>query len=323
VSEVLLEVRDLVKHFPVSAGLRRPTLSVKAVDGVSFTLHRGETLGLVGESGCGKTTTGRCVLLLERPTSGQVVFEGTELTTLPEEKLRGMRRRMQVIFQDPYSSLNPRMTVGQILAEPLKVHALVTEKKARAARVSELLGQVGLLPQHARRYPHQLSGGQRQRVGIARALAMEPALIVCDEPVSALDVSIQAQIVNLLEDLQKRLGLTYLFIAHDLSVVRHISDRVVVMYLGKIAEVADRRALYEEPLHPYTRALLSAVPIPDPKLEAHRERTVLRGEVPSALTPPSGCVFHPRCPIAVARCSAEIPALREIRPGHWAACHLA
>jgi oligopeptide transport system ATP-binding protein len=323
VSEVLLEVRDLVKHFPVSAGLRRPMVSVKAVDGVSFTLHRGETLGLVGESGCGKTTTGRCVLLLERPTSGQVVFEGTELTTLPEAKLRGMRRRMQVIFQDPYSSLNPRMTVGQILAEPLKVHALVTEKNARAARVHELLGQVGLLPQHARRYPHQLSGGQRQRVGIARALAMEPALIVCDEPVSALDVSIQAQIVNLLEDLQKRLGLTYLFIAHDLSVVRHISDRVVVMYLGKVAEVADRRALYEEPLHPYTRALLSAVPIPDPKLEAHRERTVLRGEVPSALTPPSGCVFHPRCPIAVARCSAEIPALREIRPGHWAACHLA
>jgi oligopeptide transport system ATP-binding protein len=323
VSEVLLEVRDLVKHFPVRTGLGRPALSVKAIDGVSFTLHRGETLGLVGESGCGKTTTGRCVLLLERPTSGQVVFEGTELTTLPEEKMRAMRRRMQVIFQDPYSSLNPRMTVAQILAEPLKVHGLVTGKSARAARVQELLGQVGLLPQHARRYPHQLSGGQRQRVGIARALAMEPALIVCDEPVSALDVSIQAQIVNLLEDLQKRLGLTYLFIAHDLSVVRHISDRVVVMYLGKIAEVADRRALYEEPLHPYTRALLSAVPIPDPKLEAQRERTVLRGEVPSALTPPSGCVFHPRCPIAVARCSAEIPALREIRPAHWAACHLA
>ena len=322
-SEVLLEVRDLVKHFPVRTGLRRPALSVKAIDGISFTLHRGETLGLVGESGCGKTTTGRCVLMLERPTSGQVVFEGTELTTLPDEKMRGMRRRMQVIFQDPYSSLNPLMTVGQILAEPLKVHRLVTDKNARAARVRELLGQVGLLPQHARRYPHQLSGGQRQRVGIARALAMEPALIVCDEPVSALDVSIQAQIVNLLEDLQKRLGLTYLFIAHDLSVVRHISDRVVVMYLGKIAEVADRRALYEEPLHPYTRALLSAVPIPDPKLEAHRERTVLRGEVPSALTPPSGCVFHPRCPIAVPRCSAEIPALREIRPAHWAACHLA
>ena len=322
-SEVLLEVRDLVKHFPVGTGMRRSTVSVKAVDGVSFALHRGETLGLVGESGCGKTTTGRCVLLLERPTSGQIVFEGAELTTLPEKKLRAMRRRMQVIFQDPYSSLNPRMTVGQILAEPLKVHGLIADSKARTARVQELLGQVGLLPQHARRYPHQLSGGQRQRVGIARALAMEPALIVCDEPVSALDVSIQAQIVNLLEDLQKRLGLTYLFIAHDLSVVRHISDRVVVMYLGKIVEVADRRSLYEDPLHPYTRALLSAVPIPDPKLEARRERTVLKGEVPSALNPPSGCVFHPRCPIAVARCSAEIPPLREIRPGHWAACHLA
>ena len=322
-SEVLLEVRDLVKHFPVGTGLRRSSVSVKAVDGVSFTLHRGETLGLVGESGCGKTTTGRCVLLLERPTSGRIVFEGAELTTLPEKKLRAMRRRMQVIFQDPYSSLNPRMTVGQILEEPLKVHGLIADRKARTARVQELLGQVGLLPQHARRYPHQLSGGQRQRVGIARALAMEPTLIVCDEPVSALDVSIQAQIVNLLEDLQKRLGLTYLFIAHDLSVVRHISDRVVVMYLGKIAEVADRRSLYEDPLHPYTRALLSAVPIPDPKLEARRERTVLRGEVPSALNPPAGCVFHPRCPIAVARCSAEIPPLREIRAGHWAACHLA
>ncbi|HTN27310.1 MAG TPA: dipeptide ABC transporter ATP-binding protein [Burkholderiales bacterium] len=322
-SEALLEVRNLVKHFPVSAGLRKPTLSVKAVDGVSFSLQRGETLGLVGESGCGKTTTGRCVLLLERPTSGQILFEGSDLTTLSEKKLRAMRRRMQVIFQDPYSSLNPRMTVGQILAEPIKVHGLIADRKARTARVQELLGQVGLLPQHAGRYPHQLSGGQRQRVGIARALAMEPALIICDEPVSALDVSIQAQIVNLLEDLQKRLGLTYLFIAHDLSVVRHISDRVVVMYLGKIVEVADRKTLYEDPLHPYTRALLSAVPIPDPKLEARRERTVLRGEVPSALHPPSGCVFHPRCPIAVARCSAEIPPLREIRPGHWAACHLA
>jgi oligopeptide/dipeptide ABC transporter ATP-binding protein len=234
-----------------------------------------------------------------------------------------VRRRIQVIFQDPYSSLNPRMTVGQILAEPIRVHRIIADPAARSARVSELLAQVGLLPQHAKRYPHQLSGGQRQRVGIARALAMEPSLIVCDEPVSALDVSIQAQIVNLLEDLQARLGLTYLFIAHDLSVVRHISDRVVVMYLGKVAEVADRKALYEDPVHPYTRALLSAVPIPDPKLEAHRERTVLRGEVPSSLTPPPGCVFHPRCPIAEARCSAETPALREIRPGHWGACHLA
>jgi len=294
-----------------------------AVEDVSFAIDRGETLGLVGESGCGKTTTGRCILQLERPTSGKIIFEGTDLATHSEQQLRELRRHMQVIFQDPYSSLNPRMTIGQILAEPLKVHRLVSGKAAREKRIEELLTQVGLLPQHAQRYPHQLSGGQRQRVGIARALAMEPSLIICDEPVSALDVSIQAQIINLLEELQSRLGLTYLFIAHDLSVVRHISDRVVVMYLGKIAEVADRQALYEAPVHPYTRALLSAVPIPDPKLEATRERTVLRGEIPSALTPPGGCVFHPRCPIAEARCSAEIPRLREIHPGHWGACHLA
>jgi oligopeptide transport system ATP-binding protein len=319
-SDVLLEVDNLVKHFSVG-GVH--AARVRAVDGVSFTIRRGETLGLVGESGCGKTTTGRCILQLERPTSGHIVFEGVDLTTLEHDALRAVRRRVQVIFQDPYSSLNPRMTIGQILAEPLQVHGIVREKAARAERVRELLTQVGLLPQHAQRYPHQLSGGQRQRVGIARAVAMEPSLIICDEPVSALDVSIQAQIINLLEDLQKRLGLTYLFIAHDLSVVRHISDRVAVMYLGKIVEITDRQRLYEEPLHPYTRALLSAVPIPDPALEARRERTVLRGEVPSLLKPPSGCVFHPRCAIAVDRCSAAVPTLREIRPGHRAACDLA
>jgi len=324
VSEVILQVENLVKYFPVGGGvLTGPLGMVRAVDGVSFSIRRGETLGLVGESGCGKTTTGRCILQLERPTSGRILFEGVDLVTLDQVALRSVRRRIQVIFQDPYSSLNPRMTIGQILAEPLEVHGIVREKAARAERVRELLTQVGLAPQHARRYPHQLSGGQRQRVGIARALAMEPSLIVCDEPVSALDVSIQAQIINLLEDLQARYGLTYLFIAHDLSVVRHISDRVAVMYLGRIAEITDRTALYAEPMHPYTRALLSAVPIPDPGLEATRERTVLRGEVPSPLNPPPGCVFHPRCPIAVDRCSAAIPPLREIRPGHWAACHLA
>ncbi len=323
-SQPLLEVQDLVMHFPIGGGMfAKPAGVVKAVDGVSFKIRKGETLGLVGESGCGKTTTGRCILQLERATSGRILFEGIDLMSLDAAALRAVRRRIQVIFQDPYSSLNPRMTVGQILAEPLQVHRIVTDKGQRELRVRELLVQVGLLPQHAGRYPHQLSGGQRQRVGIARALATEPALIVCDEPVSALDVSIQAQIINLLEDLQAKLGLTYLFIAHDLSVVRHISDRVAVMYLGRVAELADRQALYEDPLHPYTRALLSAVPIPDPKIEAKRERTVLRGEVPSPLNPPSGCVFHPRCPIAVDRCSAELPPLREIRPGHWAACHLA
>jgi oligopeptide transport system ATP-binding protein len=323
-SEVLLEVRDLVKHFSVGGGLFGGSAAVvRAVDGVSFAIRRGETLGLVGESGCGKTTTGRCILMLERPTSGQIIFEGRDLTALDEASLRTVRRRIQVIFQDPYSSLNPRMTVGQIVGEPLAVHRIVPDRAGRTARVRELLQQVGLLPAHAGRYPHELSGGQRQRVGIARALAMEPALIVCDEPVSALDVSIQAQIINLLEDLQAQLGLTYLFIAHDLSVVRHISDRVAVMYLGKIAELAERKPLYDEPLHPYTKALLAAVPIPDPELEQRRQRVVLRGEVPSPLNPPSGCVFHPRCPIAIDRCPREVPALREVKAAHWAACILA
>jgi oligopeptide transport system ATP-binding protein len=324
VGDVLLEVRDLVKHYPVASGFfGRHAGVVRAVDGVSFTIRRGETLGLVGESGCGKTTTGRCILQLERPTSGSIRFEGQELTTLGPEALRTVRRRMQVIFQDPYSSLNPRMTVGQIVEEPLAVHGLVPDAAARAARVWELLGQVGLLPQHARRYPHELSGGQRQRVGIARALSLEPSLIVCDEPVSALDVSIQAQIINLLEDLRRELGLTYLFVAHDLSVVRHISDRVAVMYLGRIVELADRQALYETPRHPYTRALLSAVPIPDPEVEARREHIVLGGEVPSPLRPPPGCAFHPRCPVAVEECRRVRPELRELGRGHEAACHLA
>jgi oligopeptide/dipeptide ABC transporter ATP-binding protein len=319
--DVILEVKHLVKHFHLGGGfLGKHPAVVKAVDDVSFSIRRGETLGLVGESGCGKTTTGRCILQLERPTSGQVIFEGRDLTTLSEVELRPVRRKVQVIFQDPYSSLNPRMTVGQIIGEPLTVHGIVAGRRGRDARVKDLLVHAGLLPAMAHRYPHELSGGQRQRVGVARALAMEPTLLVCDEPVSALDVSIQAQIINLLEDLQAQFHLTYLFVAHDLSVVRHISDRVAVMYLGKIMEITDRKSLYESPLHPYTRALLSAVPIPDPVVEAGRQRTVLGGEVPSPVNPPAGCVFHPRCPMAIEECRQGVPDLREIRPDHRVAC---
>ena len=293
---------------------------MRAVDGVSFTVNQGETFGLVGESGCGKTTLGRCILQLERPTAGHVVFAGQDLTTMTEARLRVFRRQMQVIFQDPLSSLNPRMTVGQMLDEPLKVHGIVPGRAERRQRVADLLAEVGLPAVLTARYPHELSGGQRQRVGIARALAIQPSFIVCDEPVSALDVSIQAQIINVLDDLQERHGLTYLFVAHDLSVVRHISDRVAVMYLGKFVELADWQGLYEEPLHPYTQALLAAVPIPDPEVEAHRERIILRGEVPSPLHPPAGCVFHPRCPLALAECQHVVPEFREVQPGHWAAC---
>lgn len=320
--DVLLEVRRLCKYFSLTSGviLQRVVGLIKAVDDVSFFIRKGETLGLVGESGSGKTTTGRCILQLDRPTSGEVFFEGRDLAGVDENELRPMRRKIQVIFQDPYSSLNPRMTIGQIVGESLLVHRVVQGKAEYRERVQDLLLVVGLNPAMADRFPHELSGGQRQRVGVARALSVEPSFIVCDEPVSALDVSIQAQIINLLEDLQAQFDLTYLFIAHDLSVVRHISDRVAVMYLGKIAEVADRRELYENPLHPYTRALLAAVPIPDPAVEATRERVILKGEVPSPLNPPSGCVFHPRCPIAIPECSQVIPELREVSANHWVAC---
>ena len=318
----ILEVRGLKKYFPIYSGLfaQRVEGWVRAVDDVSFSIRRGETLGLVGESGCGKTTTGRCILQLDRPTAGEVLFEGQNLARMADAALRPLRRQMQIVFQDPYSSLNPRMTIGQILSEPIRVHRISPDGRRYEDRVAELLSVVGLNPLMAGRYPHELSGGQRQRVGIARALALEPKFIVCDEPISALDVSIQAQILNLLEELQERFGLTYLFIAHDLSVVRHISDRIVVMYLGKVVEIADRQELYENPLHPYTKALLSAVPIPDPLVEAKRERVVLGGEVPSPLNPPHGCVFHPRCPIAIEECRSVAPELREVRPDHWVAC---
>jgi len=317
----LLEVKDLVKHFPVGGGLlSREVERVHAVNGVSFSLAPGETLGLVGESGCGKSTTGRCVLRLIEPTSGEVRLEGRSVTAMSHAELRAATRDMQIIFQDPYASLNPRMTVGAIVGEALVIHGLGKTPAEREARVVELLRTVGLHPDHARRYPHEFSGGQRQRIGVARALAVSPKLIVCDEPVSALDVSIQAQVVNLLEDLQEQFGLAYLFVAHDLSVVEHISDRIAVMYLGRIVEIAPARELYASPRHPYSEALLSAVPIPDPS--ARRKRIVLQGDVPNPIRPPSGCYFHTRCPRAMARCAAEAPLLREVSPGRMAACHL-
>ncbi len=321
-SEQLLLVRELKKYFPVKRGiLARTVADVKAVDGVTFSVSKGETLGLVGESGSGKTTVGRCILRLIEPTSGEVVFGGTNVLQLDAGDMRRMRRNMQIVFQDPYASLNPRMTVGAIVAEPLIIHGGMSSTD-RDEKVAQLLTKVGLQPDYRKRYPHEFSGGQRQRIGVARALATNPQFLVLDEPVSALDVSVQAQVVNLLQDLQDELGLTYLFIAHDLSVVEHISTRVAVMYLGKIMELAGRRALYDDPLHPYTKALLSAVPVPDPAVK--KKRILLKGDIPTPLNPPSGCVFHTRCPIAqFPICASEVPPLIEHKPGQFAACHFA
>ncbi len=316
----LMVVKNLVKYFPVRAGLlQRVVAWVQAVDDVSFTIRQGETLGLVGESGCGKTTIGRAILRLIEPTSGQIIFNGTDVATLRGKELKAMRRDMQIIFQDPYASLDPRMPIGESVMEGLNVHRVGTPAE-RFEIMIETLKKVGLEDYHARRYPHEFSGGQRQRIGIARALALRPKFIVCDEPVSALDVSIQSQVLNILKDLQQEFGLTYLFIAHNMSVVEHISDRVAVMYLGKMVELASREDLYRSPLHPYTRALMSAIPIPDPTLK--RERIILKGDVPSPLNPPKGCRFHPRCPVAIDRCSQEEPPFREVQPDHLAACWL-
>jgi oligopeptide transport system ATP-binding protein len=322
-SEILVEVKGLDVHFPVSGGLFRAKAGgvVRAVDCVSLDIRRGETLGLVGESGCGKSTLGRAILRLIPSTAGHILFEGQDLTELPDAELRQVRRKMQMIFQDPFTSLDPRMTVGDTVAEPILVHRLATPAKRRE-RVAELFRMVRLDPGMASRYPHEFSGGQRQRIGVARALAASPSFIVCDEPVSALDVSIQAQIVNLLEELREPLGLTYLFVAHDLAVVRHLSDRIAVMYLGEIVEIASKRSLYDNPLHPYTQALIAAAPVPDRSVEARRTRTLLRGEVPSPLNPPTGCRLHPRCPHAMSVCSEVAPPLRETAPGHVVACHL-
>ncbi len=322
-NDVLVKVKGLKMYFPITQGIifQRRVGDIRAVDGISFNVRRRETLGLVGESGCGKSTTGRAILQLYRPTAGDVEFDGQSLVQMKGEPLRRMRRRMQMIFQDPYASLNPRMTVGNIIGEPLDVHNIMSSRERRE-RVQELLEIVGLNPYFVNRYPHEFSGGQRQRIGVARALAVRPEFIVCDEPISALDVSIQAQIINLLEELQEEFGLTYLFIAHDLSVVRHISDRVVVMYLGKLVELTDRATLYENPLHPYTKALLSAVPIPDPVVEDQRRRTILKGEVPSPANPPSGCNFHTRCPSRLPVCDQVDPEWQDVGGGHWVACHL-
>jgi oligopeptide transport system ATP-binding protein len=318
----LLDACDIVKHYPILGGVfMKQTGSVKAVDGVSLAIAEGETVGLVGESGCGKTTFGRAILRLEEPTSGEIFFQGRNILAYSRNEMQALRREMQIIFQDPFSSLNPRKSVGQIIGEPLLVHG-VKSREQRDQRVLELLEVVGLRREHMRRYPHQFSGGQRQRIGVARALALKPKLVVCDEAVSALDVSIQAQVINLLKDLQQDFGLTYLFISHDLSVVEHVSDRVAVMYLGKIVEIAPSKELYLEPLHPYTQALLSAVPIPDPSLQ-RPGRIILKGDVPSPIDPPTGCRFHPRCHYAEGLCSEKEPELREIRPQHWAACHFA
>ncbi|MBW2031800.1 MAG: ABC transporter ATP-binding protein [Deltaproteobacteria bacterium] len=318
----IVEVKNMKMYFPVTRGLlRRKVADVKAVDGVTFHVKKGETLGLVGESGSGKTTTGRCILRLYEPTEGQVIFEGKDITHMPEKEVRPLRRRMSLVFQDPYGSLDPRQSAGSIVGEPLKIHGLVKDGREYKERVEELFRIVGLDPGMMDRVPHEFSGGQRQRIGIARALAGEASLMVCDEPVSALDVSIQAQILNLLEELRKEMkGLSYLFIAHDLSVVRHISDRIAVMYLGRIVEITDKASLYENPLHPYTRILLSAVPVPDPFLEEKRQRIIIKGEVPSPLNPPPGCNFHPRCPDAMEECCRVVPPLRDMGEEHQVAC---